>query len=207
MDVGKGDDDAPVHGVTWFEAAAYCNWLSQQEGIPEEQWCYVKREDGAFIIPDDFLYRKGYRLPTRQEFEYACRCGTLTSRPFGDSKELLPRFAWFVPREGEQCTTRVGELRPNPWGFFDLLGNVEEWTSDVVPFNETLERRILISARKSLNRNPSVAVYAKTWDQASLYGGSYNNSTRMIRAASRHDYVLATSFDSVGFRVAKTIRE
>ncbi|MCE2809486.1 MAG: formylglycine-generating enzyme family protein [Planctomycetaceae bacterium] len=207
MDVGKGDDDAPVHGVTWFEAAAYCNWLSQQEGIPEEQWCYVKREDGAFIIPDDFLYRKGYRLPTRQEFEYACRCGTLTSRPFGDSKELLPRFAWFVPREGEQCTTRVGELRPNPWGFFDLLGNVEEWTSDVVPFNETLERRILISSRKSLNRNPSVAVYAKTWDQASLYGGSYNNSTRMIRAASRHDYVLATSFDSVGFRVAKTIRE
>jgi serine/threonine protein kinase/formylglycine-generating enzyme required for sulfatase activity len=204
-EVIKGNQDAPIHGITWFEAVDYCNWLSEQEKTPEEQWCYTKSVDGSYVIPDDYLRRTGYRLPTIDEYEYACRSGSITSRPFGDSKELLKRFAWSVSREQEQYTISVGSLRPNPWGFFDLLGNVEEWSSDIVALDETVEQLALKTLGRSSNRIRDVPIFPNASNQAALFGGAYNNSTRMLRSASRHYYLLASSFDSVGFRVARTV--
>ena len=68
--------------VSWYDAAAYCNWLSEQEGIPKEEWCYLPNKEGKYAdgmkMAPNYLQRTGYRLPTEAEWEYACRAGADT---------------------------------------------------------------------------------------------------------------------------------
>jgi hypothetical protein len=99
----------------------------------------------------------------------------------------------------------VDSTTSDPWGFFDLLGNVEEWSSDIVALDETVEQLALKTLGRSSNRIRDVPIFPNASNQAALFGGAYNNSTRMLRSASRHYYLLASSFDSVGFRVARTV--
>src|SRR5215813_9280603 len=75
--------DCPMNGVTWYDAAAYCNWLSKEEGIPEEQWCYKENAEGKYERAANHLQRTGYRLPTEDEWEYACRAWADTRFSFG----------------------------------------------------------------------------------------------------------------------------
>src|SRR5262249_8117004 len=116
-----------------FGAAAYCNWLSQQEGLPKDQWCYLVNEPGpndkGMTIPADILRRTGYRLPTAAESEYACRAGAMTSRYYGLSRELLPNYAWYQANSQDHAW-RCGRLLPNDLGLFDMLGNVYEWCQE-----------------------------------------------------------------------------
>ena len=100
----SGNPQNPVESVTWFNAQAFCEKLSQLTG-------------------------KNYRLPTETEWEYACRAGTETLFSFGDDRDKLGDYAWF-DGNSNNTTHPVGEKRPNPWKIYDMHGNVWEWCAD-----------------------------------------------------------------------------
>ena len=125
--------DVALSGASWFHAVAFCNWLSEKEGIPQDQWCYEPNAQGKYAVDmkicPDYHRRRGYRLPTEGEWEYACRGGAETKRCYGDADELLPQYAWFSVNAAEKKWP-VARLLPNPHGMFDMLGNVTEWCQE-----------------------------------------------------------------------------
>jgi len=129
--VNDGAPENPINAISWFEAAEYCNLLSEHEGIPKTEWCYVrdKTTDELREVEEGWKLL-GYRLPTEAEWEYACRAGTVTPRFFGYGDELLPEYAWCLPNSPRGLQHPVGHKKPNDFGLFDVYGNTIEWCHD-----------------------------------------------------------------------------
>jgi formylglycine-generating enzyme required for sulfatase activity len=94
----------PVVGISWGDAAAYCEWLSSQTG-------------------------GDYSLLTEAEWEYACRAGSDSNYSFGDDVGRLGEYAWYGENSGDNVPS-VGQKQPNTWGLYDMHGNVWEWVRD-----------------------------------------------------------------------------
>jgi hypothetical protein len=183
----------PIISVTWYQAAMYCNWLSEVEGIPESEWCYPNDiREGMKPVPG-YLKKKGYRLPTEAEWERACRDGTESSRYFGSSLELLPRYAWSLENANNRCWP-VGQKRPNDAGLFDMTGNVWTWTQDAAYAPPTTlvvnDIEDLQAIDDRMNRV--------------MRGGSFGSRPLYIRSAYRYLYRPSNRNFTVGLRPART---
>jgi formylglycine-generating enzyme required for sulfatase activity len=187
----------PMGGVVWYAAAAYCNWLSKQEGIPEEQWCYQTNPKGQVVkLKENCLSLTGYRLPTEAEMEYATRAGAVTSRYYGETEELLTRYGWYQKNSGER-TWPVGGKKPNDLGLFDLHGNVYTWCQESYKEYPTpKDREGIDDIEDDLSINPAVG--------RMLRGGSFYDLASLVRSADRYRYVPAGGDLNVGFRPART---
>ncbi|RLS84296.1 MAG: hypothetical protein DWI06_03730 [Planctomycetota bacterium] len=185
--------DVPALGIDWYMAAEYCNWLSEQEGIPKEEWCFeINRESNVFRLKQDCLNLKGYRLPTEAEMEFSTRAGSVSARYYGDTAELLPKYAWFVKNSFEQPWP-VGILKPNDFGLFDPLGNCSTWCMDEFAEYPRLNGVDDLKGTRILST-----------DKRTLRGFSYDAGSFKIRSACRTGYQPATNLISFGFRLAKT---
>jgi len=170
------NDEHPVVGVSWHDAQRYLRWLSEKTG-------------------------QTYRLPSEAEWEYACRAGTKTAFSFGDtiSTEQANYDGNYVYNGGQrgefrQGTSKVDAFQPNPWGLFDMHGNVWEWTQDVV--------------HDTYAGAPSDgSAWEAGGDQARriLRGGSWLYNPRYLRSAVRNGYSALLANDIVGFRVARKL--
>jgi formylglycine-generating enzyme required for sulfatase activity len=190
------DQECPINGVSWFMAAAYCNWLSEKEGIPREQWCYPEKIGEGMRMAAGYLKRTGYRLPTEAEWERACRAGAATSRHHGSSQDLLGRYAWFQGNSLER-TWPVGQKRPNDLGLFDMHGNVKTWCQDAYDasptggFGPTGPR-----GRIELIKDENSRV---------LRGGSFLYPAPVVRSANRANDRPAHRSRLVGVRPCRTL--
>jgi len=194
------DSDGPWIGPDWYTAAHYCNWLSEQEGLPRDQWCYIPAEGGAYAegmtIPADVLRRSGYRLPTEAEWEYACRAGATTARYHGLSLDLLGAYARYQANSSEHAWS-CGDLLPNDLGLFDMLGNVFEWTLDEVRAEKQSRKTIYYDIINIIG-------YINDKSLRILRGGAFNYRPAVVRSALRTGDAPAYRYNGSGFRPSRT---
>ncbi|MGB2808217.1 MAG: SUMF1/EgtB/PvdO family nonheme iron enzyme [Sedimentisphaerales bacterium] len=149
--MGMGAGTHPAIAMTWHNAMTFCRWLSKKTG-------------------------NKYRLPTEAEWEYAARAGTETAYFFGNDPNHLTDYAWFEDNS-EQTTHEVAKKKPNPWGLYDMHGNVLEWVYDFY------QPTAYVAASKN-----SPALNPKGPKQGRVHvarGGSWQSPTDELRCAAR----------------------
>jgi Zn-finger protein len=166
-DEGWGRGNRPVINVSWHNAKVYCEWLSEKTG-------------------------ENYRLPTEAEWEYSCRAGTTTKWSFGDDESELEKYAWYN-KNSDGKTHEVGQKPPNPWGLYDMHGNVWEWCEDDY-----------VDSYEKTPRDGKAFMNNKGGNKV-LRGASWGNDGRDTRSAYRSGYHPAEWSHFAGFRLLRTL--
>ncbi len=150
MSFGMGKYGYPAICMTQYSATQFCKWLSAKTG-------------------------NFYRLPTEAEWEYACRAGTTTAYSWGDDPDQIAEYAWYYDNTNGGYE-KVGTKKPNPWGLYDMHGNVSEWTMD--QYNPAFYTGLKADAINPWNK-PTV-LYPRT-----VRGGSFEDDPETLRSAAR----------------------
>jgi formylglycine-generating enzyme required for sulfatase activity len=174
-------DKQPVVGVSWHEAQAFCEKLFEQT-------------------------KRAVRLPTEAEWEYACRAGTTTAFAFGktittDQVNYNGNYPYGDTPKGKcrQCTVNVDSFTPNPWGLYQMHGNVWEWCLD--EFHDSYSEK---PARLKSNGNEPWGELKVVKEDNHAYicrGGSWYNAAIYCRSALRDWFGARLQADGLGFRV------
>jgi formylglycine-generating enzyme required for sulfatase activity len=186
----------PVVGISWYMAAKYCNWLSKEESIPEDQWCYDIRGE-VIRLRSNYLSLTGYRLPTESESEYATRAGAVTSGYYGETDELLAKYAWY-DKNSKGTTWPVGALKPNDLGLFDVQGGVFTWCQES-------SRSYLTASGEESTEDLEDDLEVSSGVGRGLRGGSFRALASYVRAASRISNVPTFRAYDFGFRPARSL--
>jgi formylglycine-generating enzyme required for sulfatase activity len=151
MTFGMGKRGYPAICMTQHAARTFCKWLSAKTG-------------------------RYYRLPTEAEWEYACRAGTTTAYSFGDDPAAMGDYAWYYENSSEKYQ-KVGQKKPNPWGLYDMHGNVAEWVLDQHTkgfYAESVGKLTKDPLKIPLVEYPRV-----------VRGGSWQDDPALLRSAAR----------------------
>jgi formylglycine-generating enzyme required for sulfatase activity len=161
----KGDANCPVESISWNDVQEFIKRLNAKEG------------DNT------------YRLPTEAEWEYAARAGTITAYSFGADRALLDQYGWYNGNSGGK-THPVGQLKPNPWGLYDMHGNVGEWVEDWY-------------ADKYPSEHQTDPKGPKEGSLRVLRGGSFYDSPGGLRSADRVGRRPESRLGGYGFRCVR----
>lgn len=164
---------SPVDGVSWDNAVEFCRLLSEH--------------------PDEKAAGRIYRLPTEAQWEYACRAGSVTPFYFAVDPAHLDQYGWFAGN-AKDSSHPVGGRRPNPWGLFDMVGNVSEWCSDwfAVDYYQQSPLENPAGPMSGAGRVIRGGTFRDSWP------GSLRSAFRLASPAGGRN-------DTVGFRVVCTL--
>jgi len=163
-DNGWGREKRPAINVKWSDANAFAKWMSSKTGHK-------------------------YRLPTEAEWEYVARAGTTTSFSFGDNEADFPEYAW-NGKNANKRTHPVGQKKSNPWGLYDIHGNVWEWTASAY-------------AEEYDGSELKQATFIDKKEKAVVRGGAWYFLPKGMRSADRRLYAPGFRLPYIGFRLVR----